>query len=231
MNTAVRLQLPQDDLLARVRERDPAAFRTLMQRHNQRLFRIARGVLGNDAEAEDVVQETYVRAFTHLDGFRGDALISTWLTRIAVNEALGRLRQRQPAIDFETLDEAKVDARWEATMRSGFGDDPEAAAGRADARRLLEQALDVLPPPFRLVFILRDVEDFSVEETAAELGLQPATVKTRLHRARRMMRARLKELLCGNLHDLYPFGGSHCARIADAVMRRPEIEGVLARDP
>lgn len=112
-------------------------------------------------------------------------------------------------------------------MRAGFDEDPEAAVGRADVRRLLEQAVDLLPAPFRLVFILRNVEDFSIEETESELGLQPATVKTRLYPARRLMRAKLRELLCENLKDLYPFAGLRCARITQAVMARSEIGSIV----
>jgi RNA polymerase sigma-70 factor (ECF subfamily) len=215
---------PHDDpeLVARARQRDGAAFRLIMQQNNRRLFRVARSVLGDDAEAEDVVQDTYLRAFTHLDGFRGEAQLSTWLTRIAVNEALGRLRQRRPVVDLKSID--AIDEQGEArviVLPSARQDhDPEAAAARAEIRRLLEQAVDRLPPPFRIVFVLRDIEEMSVDETASHLGLRPETVKTRLHRARRLLRRSLDRTLSTTLADTFPFGGARCARIADAVLER-----------
>ena len=156
-------------LVERARNRDEAAVRLIMQRHNRRLYRVARSVLNNDAEAEDVVQEAYVRAFTHLDGFRGEAQISTWLTRIAVNEALGRLRRRRITVGMNDID--AINDQGEARviyLPSAHPDsDPEAAAARAQVRRLLERAVDQLPDPFRIVFVLRDIDDMSIEETAS----------------------------------------------------------------
>jgi RNA polymerase sigma-70 factor (ECF subfamily) len=193
-----------------------------MQRNNRRLFRAARGVLNDDAEAEDVVQETYVRAFTHLDGFRGEAQLSTWLTRIALNEALGRLRRRRITVGLKDIDaindqgEARVIYLPSARQDS----DPEAAAARAEVRRLLERAVDQLPEHFRMVFMLRDVEEMSVEETASHLGLRPETVKTRLHRARRLLRQSLDRSLSAAVNDVFPCAGARCARITDAVLER-----------
>jgi RNA polymerase sigma-70 factor (ECF subfamily) len=153
-------RLDDGALVARARNRDGAAVRLIMQRNNRRLFRAARGVLNDDAEAEDVVQETYVRAFTHLDGFRGEAQLSTWLTRIALNEALGRLRRRRITVGLKDIDaindqgEARVIYLPSARQDS----DPEAAAARAEVRRLLERAVDQLPEHFRMVFMLRGDE-------------------------------------------------------------------------
>ncbi len=198
------------------------AVRLIMQRHNRRLFRVARGVLHDDAEAEDVVQDAYVRAFTHLDGFRGEATLSTWLTRIALNEALGRLRRRRLTVGLEDIDaisdqgEARVIYLPSARQDS----DPEAAAARAGVRRLLERAVDQLPDPFRMVFMLRDIEEMSVEETASHLGLRPETVKTRLYRARRLLRKALDKTLVSALADVFPCAGARCARITDAVLER-----------
>jgi RNA polymerase sigma-70 factor, ECF subfamily len=208
-------------LVALALQRQEAAVRLIMQRHNRRLYRVARGVLGDDAEAEDVVQEAYVRAFTHLESFRGDARLSTWLTRIALNEALGRLRQRRPTADLREID--AMDEQGEARvifLPSGRQDNPESSVARAEVRRLLERAVDQLPDPFRSVFVMRDIEEMSVEETASQLGLRPETVKTRLHRARRLLRQALNETLASTLVDAFPFAGTRCARMTDAVLNR-----------
>jgi len=209
-------------LVERARSRDGAAVRLIMQRHNRQLYRVARSVLHDDAEAEDVVQEAYVRAFTHLDGFRGEAQLSTWLTRIALNEALGRLRRRRLTVGLKDIDaindqgEARVIYLPSARQDS----DPEAAAARAEVRRLLERAVDQLPDSFRMVFVLRDIEEMSVEETASHLGLRPETVKTRLHRARRLLRQSLDRTLSSAVSDVFPCAGARCARITEAVLER-----------
>jgi RNA polymerase sigma-70 factor (ECF subfamily) len=215
-------RLDDGALVERARQRDGAAVRLIMQRHNRRLYRVARSVLHDDAEAEDVVQETYVRAFTHLDGYRGEAQLSTWLTRIALNEALGRLRRRRITVGLKDID--AINDQGEARviyLRSARQDsDPEAAAARGEVRRLLERAVDQLPDHFRVVFMLRDIEEMSVEETASHLGLRPETVKTRLHRARRLLREALNKTLASALTDVFPCAGARCARIADAVLER-----------
>ncbi|MGF9758745.1 RNA polymerase sigma factor [Microvirga sp. 0TCS3.31] len=209
-------------LVERARQRDGAAVRLIMQRHNRRLFRTARSVLHDDAEAEDVVQETYVRAFTHLDGFRGEAQLSTWLTRITLNEALGRLRRRRITVGLKDIDaindqgEARVIYLPSARQHS----DPEAAAAQAEVRRLLERAVDELPEHFRMVFMLRDIEEMSVEETASHLGLRPETVKTRLHRARRLLRQSLDRTLSSAVSDVFPCAGARCSRITQTVLER-----------
>ena len=208
-------------LVALALQRDDAAVRLIMQRHNRRLYRVARGVLGDDAESEDVVQEAYVRAFTHMESFRGDARLSTWLTRIALNEALGRRRHRRPTADLGEID--AMDEQGEARvifLPSARQDNPESSVARAEVRRLLEQAVDRLPDPFRAVFVMRDIEEMSVEETASQLGLRPETVKTRLHRARRLLRQALNETLASTLVDAFPFAGTRCARMTDAVLNR-----------
>lgn len=223
---ATRLEnLDDGSLVALALQRDEAAFRLIMQRHNRRLYRVARSVLGDDCEAEDVVQEAYVNAFTHLADFRGDARLSTWLTRIALNEALGRLRQRRPTVDLkdiETINE-QGEARVIFLPSARQDSDPEASAARAEVRRLLERAVDDLPDPFRLVFVLRDVEEMSTEETASHLGLRPETVKTRLHRARRLLRQALNDTLAAALIDTFPFAGARCARISEAVLEQLDL--------
>ena len=213
-------------LVERACKRDGAAVRLIMQRHNRRLYRVARSVLHDDAEAEDVVQETYVRAFTHLDGFRGEAQPSTWLTRIALNEALGRLRRRRTTVGLKDIDaindqgEARVIYLPSARQDS----DPEAAVARAQVRRLLERAVDELPNSFRMVFVLRDIEEMSTEEAASHLGLRPETVKTRLHRARRLLRKSLDKTLSSAVSDVFPCAGARCARITEAVLTKLGIE-------
>ncbi|MCC6736449.1 MAG: RNA polymerase sigma factor, partial [Bauldia sp.] len=184
-------------LVDRARGRDPAAIREIIRINNRRLFRVARAVLGDDAEAEDVVQETYVRAFSQLATFRGDAAIGTWLTRIALNEALGRKRRIRPVIDIEDLDDMPSDdgAAILPFPGSAPGSTPEAALGRSEVRDLLQHAIDGLPAGFRLVFVLRDVEGLDIEETANQLGIRPETVKTRLFRARRLLRTALESRL------------------------------------
>jgi RNA polymerase sigma-70 factor (ECF subfamily) len=208
--------LAEPDLAAFARAGDREAFGAIMQRCNQRLFRIARAVVRDDAEAEDVLQEAYTRAFAAIAGFRGEAGIATWLTRIVLNEAHGRLRARRPTAELEEVETAQV---LQFPGRNA-PEDPEADAARAQIRRILEHAVDALPEPFRLVFILREVEELSVEETAEHLGIRPETVKTRLHRARRRLREALDARLADVMVGAYPFLGARCARITEAVLRR-----------
>ena len=226
--------LGDDALVALARRGEPAAFGEIMRRHNRRLFRAARSVLRDDAEAEDAVQEAYVRAFRGLDGFRGDASLSPWLTRIALNEALGRLRRARPVADPGAVDAA---ARQDGgarvlmfpTAAHDGGSDPEGASARLQVRRLLEEAIDALPEPFRLVLVARDVDGMGVEEAAGVLGLRPETVRTRLHRARRLLRAALEARLGDALHGAFPFEGARCARLTGTVLARLGAPGGPAR--
>jgi RNA polymerase sigma-70 factor (ECF subfamily) len=215
-------RLSDQQLVELARAGESAAFGTIMQRHNRRLYRVARGILGEDCEAEDAVQETWMRAFQNLASWRGEAALTTWLTRIAINEALGRKRKRRPAVDVSKLD--LIDEQGEARVLifpgTRPGDDPEADASRAEVRRLLEHAIDDLPDGFRIVFVMRDVEQMSVEETASQLDIPAETVKTRLHRARRRLREALQERLGSVLQDTYSFDGERCERITDAVLKR-----------
>lgn len=211
--------LAETALVALVRAGDHQAFRAIMQRCNQRLFRVARAIVRDEAEAEDVLQEAYTRAFAGIAEFRGEAAIATWLTRIVLNEAHGRLRSRRPNVDVAMIEAAQESAQILA-FPGRAADDPEADAARAQIRRLLERAVDELPEAFRLVFVLREVEELSVEETAAHLGLRPETVKTRLHRARRRLRGALDAQLGDVVVGAYPFLGVRCARITQAVLDR-----------
>ena len=213
--------LDDDALLALVRRGDRAAFGDVMRRCNRRLFRVARGVLNDDAEAEDVVQEAYVHAYAHLATFRGDAALLTWLTRIVLNEAYGRLRKGRAVVAVAQIEAAQMESAHILPFPGKFGgEDPAAAAAREQARALLEYAIERLPEPFRLVFVMREIEDCSVEETATSLGLRAETVKTRLHRARRLLRADLKDTLAATLADAFPFLGARCDRMTAAVMAR-----------
>jgi len=213
--------LTESELVDLARAGDPDAFRTIMRRCNQRLFRIARSVVKDDNEAEDVVQETYLRAFAAIGGFRGASSLSTWLTRIALNEARGRLRKSRPNVSLDAV-EAEQARGADVIMfpRSLGAGTPESDVARAEARRLLEMAIDELPEAFRLVFILREIEECSVEETAAQLGVLPETVKTRLFRARKLLRAALYEKLSSSVTEAFPFLGARCDRITEAVLRR-----------
>jgi RNA polymerase sigma-70 factor (ECF subfamily) len=214
--------LTEADLVACLRRGDSGAFAAVIQHHNQRLFRIARSVVGDDAEAEDVVQETYVRAFAKVTHFRGEASISTWLTRIALNEAIDRVRRRRPQVDLRLvespgshMEEGAMSPKPDSTHT-----DPEKAAAIAEIRRLIESAIDRLPEAFRVVFVMRDIEEMSIDETSTHLGLKPETVKTRLHRARRLLRTQLEDTLAAATTEAFPFAGQRCAAITDAVLAR-----------
>ena len=207
------------ELAARAVARDAGAFRAIMQRHNRRLYRIARGILRNNTEAEDAVQEAYVSAFTNLASYRGESTLAAWLSRIVLNEALGRLRRRRP-----TMDLAAESVRSEAEIihfpLSTPNDDPERTMAQRQILQLVEQATDNLPNVFRLVFVTRVIEGMSVEETSELLGIKPETVKTRLHRARQLIRDQLDKQIGPVLMDAFPFAGHRCERMSEAVMKR-----------
>jgi RNA polymerase sigma-70 factor (ECF subfamily) len=211
--------LTDHELVTLARGRDEAAVRAITQRYNRRLFRMARSILRSDVEAEDVVQETYVRVFTGLDMFRGDAAFGTWITRIAMNEALGRLRRPQ-TVNWEIYGADRGVAEIIHFPASAATSDPERAVAQSEIRTMLERAIDELPAAFRTVFVARLVEGMSVEETAELIGLQAETVKTRLHRARALLRAKLEKRLGSALTSSFPFDGARCGRMTEAVLRR-----------
>ena len=209
------------ELVQLARQRDSRAFRVIMQRHNRRLYRVARAVTRDDSEAKDVVQEAYFRAFANLGNFRGDSSLATWLTRIALNEALGRLRRQRPTVELSTLDaESQDETHVIPFPLMAANCDPERIVAQREIRRLMERAIDDLPEAFRIVFVMREIEDLSIEETADFLDLAQATVKTRLHRARRLLRLALDEQLASALADTFPFDGMRCTRMADKVLER-----------
>jgi RNA polymerase sigma-70 factor, ECF subfamily len=208
------------DLVRRALVHDAGAFRAIMQKHNRRLYRIARGILRNNADAEDAVQDTYVSAFTNLASYRGESSLATWLSRIAMNEALGRLRRRRATVDFAAPDSTRSEAEIIEFPLSTPNDDPERTMAQRQILELVERAIDNLPASFRLVFVTRVIEGMSVEETSELLGIRPETVKTRLHRARQLVREQLDKHIGPVLMDAFPFAGRRCERITAAVMKR-----------
>jgi RNA polymerase sigma-70 factor, ECF subfamily len=207
-------------LVRRAQARDEAALRAIMQANNRRLYRLARGILRSDSEAEDVVQETYVRAFTHLDDFRGESGLSTWLSRIAINEALGRVRSRKPHVELDMLPEAVLQAQIIQFPLSSAASDPEKSMAQREIQRVVERAVDELPDVFRMVFIARVMEGMNVDETAELLGVKPETVKTRLYRARTMLRENVEKKIGPVMMDAFPFAGQRCERLTQTVLRR-----------
>jgi RNA polymerase sigma-70 factor (ECF subfamily) len=208
------------ELVRRALIRDETAVRAIIKAHNRRLYRLARGILRNDGEAEDVVQETYVRAFTHLADFRGDSSLSTWLSRIAMNEALGRLRRQRPGVELSSLPQGALEAQIIQFPLLSATDDPEKSMAQREIQHVVEGAIDELPEPFRMVFITRVVEGMNVEETAEILDLKPETVKTRLHRARAMLRDNVEKKIGPVVMDAFPFAGRRCDRLTEAVLKQ-----------
>jgi RNA polymerase sigma-70 factor, ECF subfamily len=207
--------VPDAELLARTGIGDKQAFVVLMQRHNRRLYRIARAVAGNDVEAEDIVQAGWTHAFAAAGGFRGESQASTWLVRIVLNEAFGRRRKQRPMIEIEKLDERLA---AEVIAFPSSRSNPETDAERAQIRAMLEKAIDDLPQPFRTVFMMRAVEDMSVDEVAEALDLPPATVKTRHHRARAQLKKALERRMGATLNEAFSFEGARCRAMAERVL-------------
>ena len=212
---------PDDlELAHRALARESGAFRAIMKAHNQRLYRLARGFVRDNGEAEDIVQESYVRAFTHLEGFRGDSSLATWLSRIVINEALGRLRKTRRAGQFVATDDPLRQADIIAFPLNASTEDPERTMAQRQILQLVEKATDSLPDVYRTVFVARVIEGMSIEETASLLGLRPETVKTRLHRARSLVRKELDAQIGPVLFDAFPFAGRRCERLTTAVLKR-----------
>jgi len=207
-------------LAALVAARDPHAARVVTMRNNQRLFRAAFAILGNRAEAEDAVQSAYLKGFAAIDRFEGRSALSTWLTRIAINEALVRRRAaRRRRAHFDAEQVAVLDDYREKLMQGSIvGTAPDRVHARAELRRLLEKAIAALPDPFRIVFVLREIEGQSVEEVATVLDLKAATVKTRHLRARRRLREALAPEVREALTGSFPFAGADCEAMTAAVI-------------
>jgi RNA polymerase sigma-70 factor (ECF subfamily) len=199
--------------------RDRDAMRHLITSNNQRLFRAAWSILKDRFEAEEAVQAGYLNAFNALDNFEGRSSLSTWLTRIVVNEALGRLRaQRRGREQLESEGVAVIDTYRERLAQASEAPPPDANVAREQLRQLIEHAVANLPDGFRSVFVLREVEGLSIEETAEALGIPPATVKTRLHRARAKLQEALAPEVKGVLTGSFPFAGADCAALTERVM-------------
>jgi RNA polymerase sigma-70 factor (ECF subfamily) len=208
-------------LIERARSRDGAAIRLIIKQQNRRLYRLARSIVRDDSEAEDALQEAYVRAFSNLDSFRGEAQLGTWLARIVINEALACLRRRRPAMDINLIAESPaLNAQIIPFPYANAELDPETTMAQREIRALLERAIDKLPEAFRGVLVARLVEGMSVEETAELFGILPQTVKTRLHRARALLKREMEKHIGPVLGDAFPFAGRRCDRLTEDVMTR-----------
>jgi RNA polymerase sigma-70 factor (ECF subfamily) len=208
------------ELAARTVKGDPRAFEALMRRHNRMLFRTARAILRDDAEAEDALQEAYMQAYRSLGTFRAEAKLTTWLARIVANEALMRLRKQTRRAEIVPMQPAASADGLEQVMDSDMDKAPQASMERTEMRRLLEAQIDALPEAYRAVFVLRAVEELSVEETAAVLELAPATVRTRLFRARSLLREALAQKIDVACEDAFSFAGERCDRVVARVLAR-----------
>lgn len=221
------LQESEESLVAAARGHDEVAVRELVRRLNPRLFHVARGILDNDAEAEETVQDAYLAAFKRLDEFRGEARFSTWITRITLNAAMMRRRARRPQEEYDTVSETETEGGDVLAFPSRKPESPESALGRVEVRTMLEGTVAELPPELRLVFLMREVQGLSVMTIARDLSLNPVTVKTRLFRARRRLRSALEAQLKGGFEAVFPFAGARCARMADRVAAQLRLNGLL----
>lgn len=217
----VQAKPAEAELIRRAVGKDEAAVRAIIQEHNRRLYRVARSIVRDDTEAEDVLQEAYLRAFSALADFRGESTLATWLTRIVVNEALQRLR-RHSELPTSLLEPARKPGAQVIPfpLAGPQPDDPERAMAQREICQLVERAIDELPQEFRTVLVARVIEGMSIEETAEFLGVRPETVKTRLHRARRLLKAALSDHIGPLFSDVFPFEGKRCERVTNAVVRR-----------
>ena len=209
------------EFVERISAGDQAAFALLMRKYNRVLFRTARAILRDDAEAEDALQEGYLAAYRAMPSFRGDARLSTWLVRIVANQALARRRKLVRSAEVISL-EGPASDEAEGYAESGSSDPgtPERATLRGETRRLIETSIDALPEAFRAVFILRAVEEMSVEEVAASLEIPEATVRSRHFRARGMLREALSRQIDTALEEAFSFAGERCDRVVAGVLAR-----------
>lgn len=205
--------MTDEEAVARVAAGETGLFEVIMRRYNQRLFRVIRAIVREDDEAEDAVQQAYLSAYSHLSQFAGQAQFSTWLTRIAINEGLARVRQRarNPLWDLEEDDDAMVEP---VAPRN-----PEDEASRREMSHMLEEAINELPAMYRLVFVMREVEQISTAETANALEIAEDATKVRLHRAKKMLRDTMSARMEASLADAYPFLGERCDRLVGRVIR------------
>jgi len=209
-----------EELVRKVVAGDAGLFEILMRRHNQRIYRAVRAVLPGDEDAEDVMQQAYLNAYQALHQFAGDAQFSTWLTRIAVNEALGRRRKRMRS-QLEGKDDVDI------TLVESSDPDPEQEASRSELRDVMEREVAALPDTFRAVVMMRDVEGLSTSETAETLGISEDLVKQRLHRARARLRENLYQRAGVTLTSLFAFGNARCDRVVERVMTEIAVASVV----
>jgi len=201
-----------------------------MRRYNGRLFRVARTILKDEAEAEDALQEAYLEAYRHIRDFRGSAQIATWLTRIVINQALMRVRKQKrdpvvvPIAQAYEAPEGGIDASGVNDVVDESGESPPSAMLRAEIRNVLERKIDELPVAFRTVFVMREVEDMTVQETAECLSIPEATVRTRLFRARALLRAAIARDMDLAVLDVFHFAGERCDRIVETVLTSPILQ-------
>jgi len=205
---------------------DHAAFRAVMRRHNRALFRTARALLRDDAEAEDALQEAYLKAYRTMASYRGEARLSTWMARIVANEALMRLRKHSRRNAIMPMHSGAEVENLDQMAESSVQKEPEISARRAEMRKLLEELIDELPEDYRAVFMLRAVEEYSVEEAAAILQIPEATVRSRLFRARSLLRERLAAEVDFSCKDAFDFAGERCDRVVAVVMVRLRADAV-----
>jgi RNA polymerase sigma-70 factor (ECF subfamily) len=199
---------------------DARAFEAIMRRYNRTLFRTARAILRDDAEAEDALQEAYVQAYHSLGSFRGEAKLSTWLARIVANEALMRLRKQTRRAEIVPIDPTATAQQLEQVSDTNMDNAPDISAERKEMRGLLEAQIDALPDGYRVVFMLRAIEELSVEEIAAVLEIPQATVRTRFFRARSILREALAQKIDVACEDAFSFAGARCDRIVANVLAR-----------
>lgn len=222
----VSSRMPEDELIARAAAGEGAAFEVLMRRHNRLLYRTARSILKDDAEAEDAVQDAYLRAWHALPGFRTESKLATWLVRIVANEALARLRRTSAAVIPLEAAMTSTEPDTQAALTEAPERSPESTVARAQVRALLETRIDLLPEIYRSVFMLRAVEELSVEEVAQVLGMPEATVRTRFFRARALLREGLAGEIDHALGEVFAFDGARCDRIVAKVLERARAEGL-----
>jgi RNA polymerase sigma-70 factor, ECF subfamily len=219
------------ELVRLAREGSASALRLIVRRHNQRLYRVARAIVRDDVEAEDVLQEAYLRAFANLAAFRADARLSTWLTRIVVNSALAHRRRAEITVPLNAVDDEGPTTEIVSMPYVVPAGDPERTAARSQVRELLEHAIENLPEAFRVVFVMRMVEQLTVKETASVLGIREETVKSRLHRAKKLMREQLQTELGSALSDVFPFQDPRCLRFTNALLGRLTERGERSTIP
>jgi RNA polymerase sigma-70 factor (ECF subfamily) len=224
---ALQEPLSDEEVVVRVLAGQTALFEIVMRRHNQRLYRVARAILRNDGEAEDVMQDAYVRAYEHLAQFAGRAKFSTWLTRIAVHEALARQQRGNRYQELEPMSERNGDPMNGLVSSEP---NPEQQASNSEIRKLLEEAVEKLPDDYRTIFMLRDVEEMSTTDAAEVLEISEENVKVRLHRARALLRKDLYHRVGTERKEVFNFHALRCDRVVKNVFERIQKQALKSED-